>query len=268
MRVRGLLLDVEGVLVGDKRYIAVETAVDFIRQVRAAGCPFRLISNNTTDDRGTMITKLTRAGFDFRPEELHTCTSAAIARLRVSGVRRCLVLGNMTLRRIFAEAGFAVVDDRDVDAVIVGLDTDLTYQRLQMACDAVISRKATLLALHHNRRYDDVAGRPAPSVGALVAAIEYATQTEAVVIGKPSPAYFREALGDLAVPAGDVLIVSDDPLSDLAGAKRMGMRAAFVRSGKYRDDSVLAEIPAAQRPDLVTDRIGDLLTHGRLVLEP
>jgi HAD superfamily hydrolase (TIGR01458 family) len=264
MKIRGLLLDVEGVLVGDKRYAAVETAVEFVRSLRAARTPFRLISNNTTDDRATIIEKLARAGFDFVLAELHTCTSAAIARLHSGGARRCLVLGNVSLRRIFLDAGFTVVDDADVDAVVVGLDTALTYQRLQMACEAVVSRRAALLALHHNRLFYNDTGRPAPSVGALAMTIEYATQTEAIVIGKPSPAYFQQALDDLGVRSSDVLVVSDDPYSDLAGAKRMGMHAAFVLSGKYADESVLAQVPAAERPDVTVAQIGDLLT-GRAI---
>ncbi|MCK4342995.1 MAG: HAD-IIA family hydrolase [Phycisphaerae bacterium] len=264
MRIRGLLLDVEGVLVTDKRYQAVESAADFLRQARAAECPLRLITNNTTDDRPTLHEKLTRAGFDFTLEELHTCTFAAVNHLRELNARRCLVLGNAALRRIFAEAGFEVVDEHEVDAVLVGLDTAFTYERLQLACDAVLSHGAALLALHHNRIYVNAAGRPAPSVGPIVAAIEYATQAEAVVIGKPSRDYYQQALDALGVPPRDVLIVSDDPLTDLVGAKRMGLYAAFVLSGKYADEGVLEQIPANERPDLTVPRLGDLLTLGQV----
>lgn len=265
MRVRGLLLDVEGVLVADKRYAAVAGAPKFIRTARTAGCPLRLVTNNTTDDKPALCQKLRDAGFDFDLHEIHTCTGVAIQRLRALNAQRCLVLGNAALRRIFSGAGFDVVDAADVDAVVVGLDTDLTYARLQAASDAVVTREATLLALHHNRLYLDGAGRPAPSVGAIAAAIEYATRVEAEVLGKPSPEYFRQALDELGVPVGEVLIVSDDPLTDLAGGKRMGMQTAFVLSGKYRDKRVLAQIPEAERPDIVAPTIADLLTRGDVV---
>jgi ribonucleotide monophosphatase NagD (HAD superfamily) len=59
-----------------------------------------------------------------------------------------------------------------------------------------------------------------------------------------------------------VLVVSDDPFSDLAGAKRLGMRAAFVLSGKYRERSVIDQVPASERPDVIVDAIGDLTTCG------
>ncbi|MFQ5807647.1 MAG: HAD-IIA family hydrolase [Phycisphaerae bacterium] len=266
MKVRGLLLDVEGVLVADKRYQAVEGAVDFVRQAHAANCPLRLITNNTTDDKPAIIEKLRRAGFAFTLDELHTCTAAAVNRLNTLRARRCLVLGSDALRRMFVEAGFEVADETEVDAVVVGLDTGLTYERLRLACDAIVGHKAAFLALHRNRLYTDAAGRLSPSVGPTVAAIECATQTEPVVTGKPSPDYFRRALDEIRVSPADVLVVSDDPFSDLAGAKRMGMQAALVLSGKYRDGHVVQSIPATQRPDVIVPRIGELLTTGLVQL--
>jgi HAD superfamily hydrolase (TIGR01458 family) len=266
VQARGLLLDVEGVLVGDKRYQPVAGAVEFVYQARAAGCPLRLITNNTTDDKPAIIAKLTRAGFDFTLDELHTCTEAAVRRLRELHVQRCLVIGADALRQMFVDAGFEVVDAREVAAVVVGLDTRLTYERLRLACDAIVSHHAAFLALHRNRLYTDAAGRVSPSVGPIVAAIEYATQTKPVVLGKPSPDYFQQALDDMNLPPADVLVVSDDPFSDLAGARRMGMPTAFVLSGKYRDAGVVETIPVAERPNVTVPRIGELLTTGGLRL--
>jgi len=266
MSVRGLLLDIEGTLVGDKRYRPVAGAVEFVRECRKRGLPLRLITNNTTDSRSALIEKLARAGFDFTIDELHTCVGAAVTHLRAISAARCLVLGSPNLRRMFADEGFRVVDESRVDAVVVGLDTGLTYERLRLACDAVAGHGAALIALHRNRVYTDARGRRAPSVGAIVEAVRYATQVEPVVIGKPSRDYFRQALAGLAVPPAEVLVVSDDPFSDLAGAKRMEMQAAFVLSGKYQDRAILDRITPAERPDVVVDAIGDLLRIRELRL--
>ena len=264
MDVKGFLLDVEGVLVADKRYQAVAGAVGFIGALRERGVPFRLITNNTTDSRAELVKKLHGAGFDFTLDELHTCTAVAVTHLRGLAAERCLVLGSDGLRRIFANEGFVVADTAEVDAVVVGLDEGLTYDRLRLACDAVASRGAALLALHRNRIYTDAQGRACPSVGALVEAICYATGAEPVVIGKPSTTYFRQVLDGMGVEPEAVMVVSDDPFSDLAGAKRLAMLAAFVLSGKYADPQVVERIPAAERPDLIADRIGDLLTESKV----
>lgn len=261
MPVRGLLLDVEGTIVRDKRYQPVPGAPQFVTDARSHGLPMRLITNNTTDDKPALIDKLSRAGFDFTLAELHTCIASAVTKLRELNAHRCLVLGRSSLREMFAEAGLDVVDDSQVDAVVVGLDTDLTYERLRLACDAVASHGAALLGLHRNRTYPDEQGRASPSVGPIVEAIAYATLTEPTIIGKPSPEYFRQALDDISVPAAEIMVVSDDPFSDLAGAKRLGMQTAFVLSGKYPDPTVTDRIPAKERPDLTVPTIADLTQH-------
>lgn len=262
MAIRGLLLDVEGVLVADKRYQAVPEAVEFIHRVRQAQIPLSLITNNTTDSKAVLVERLQRAGFDFTLAEAHTCTGAAFNRLKHLGARRCLVLGSLELRQAFMGAGFEVVHESAVDAVIVGLDTELTYDRLRLACDAVGRKRAAFLALHRNRVYTDAFGRLSPSVGAIVEAIVYATQIEPVCIGKPSTDYFLEALAEIQAPRHEVLVVSDDPLTDLVGAKQMGMCTAFVLTGKYTDRTVLEQLPAAQRPDSVIDNLLDLFATG------
>ncbi len=278
MLVKAFLLDVEGPLVADKRYQAVSGAVAFIAELRSRGVPFRLITNNTTDSKAAIVDKLARAGFDFTADEVHTCTSAAASHLRSRGATTCVVLGTSALRRVFVEEGFTVVDEASADktvaqAVVVGLDTDLTYERLRLACDAVSRHGAVLIALHRNRLFVDSQGRCSPSVGAIVEAIAYATQVEPVLIGKPSPTYFQQALDDIARSVGDsafpvesVMVVSDDPLSDLDGAKRMGMRTAFVLCGKYPDRSVLDSIPQERQPDIVAGQMDDLLTCGAISL--
>jgi HAD superfamily hydrolase (TIGR01458 family) len=261
MTVRGFLLDIEGTIVGDKRYEAIGGAVEFIRRVRDAAVPLRLISNNTTDSRPALVDKLARAGFDFTIDEIHTCIGAAATHLRTAGARTCLVLGTSELERMFSAEGFVVREDSEVDAVIVGLHTALTFADLVLACEAVSRHGAALIALHRNRIFEDARGRRCPSVGAIVEAIRYATQVEPVLIGKPSPTYFRQALDDMAVAAASVMVVSDDPYSDLAGAKHLGMQAAFVLSGKYRDPAVIETIPEDQRPDVTVKAIGDLVAH-------
>lgn len=266
MTVRGLLLDIEGTLVADKRYRAVPGAVEFMHTVRELGLPFRLITNNTTDAVPALVEKLARAGFDFTIGELHTCIGAACAHLHQVPVKRCLILGSTDLRRMFTGQGFEVADSSDVDAVVVGLDTELTYDRLRLACDAVSRHGARLIALHRNRLYTDDQGRCSPSVGAIVEAIVFATGADPIVIGKPSRDYYQQALDAVAVPPEAVLVVSDDPFSDLAGAKRMGMQAAFVLSGKYPDRAVAEQIATPERPDIIVERIGDLLTGGTLAV--
>jgi len=50
-------------------------------------------------------------------------------------------------------------------------------------------------------------------------------------------------------------MISDDPLSDLLGAKKLGMITVFVTSGKYKDKEVLKSLNEKFQPDFVYQTI-------------
>ena len=92
-------------------------------------------------------------------------------------------------------------------------------------------------------------------LGAYVKALSYAAGVEPLVIGKPSEAFFGEALADLGLPAADVGMVGDDLESDIGGAQAAGMAGILVRTGKF-DAKVVAA--SAIEPALVVDDIAAL----------
>jgi len=126
--------------------------------------------------------------------------------------------------------------------VLVGLDPSLTYDKLKVALNALVKKDASLLALHTNRLYQDEQGELSPSVGPVVKALEYCSQKEAKVFGKPSPEIYREAMRKFDLEAEHCFMISDDPLSDLTGAKKLGMKTVFVTSGKYKDKEILKSL--------------------------
>jgi len=265
--IRGVLLDIEGTIVADKAYQPVGGAVEFVGELRDRQVQIRLVTNNTTDTPETIHRKLRQAGFELELGQIITCTTAAIRKLRSMGLTKVLVVGTAELKGLLRQAGIEPVGPADAQAVLVGLDEQLTYASLQQACEALVHNRAVLVGLHHNRLYKNAAGRIAPSVGPIVEALAYAAGVEPAIIGKPSEDFFRQALADIALDESQVLMVSDDPLSDLAGAKRLGMPTAFVLTGKYPDRAILARLEPSLRPDIVANTIADLLDHPLLSAE-
>jgi len=51
---------------------------------------------------------------------------------------------------------------------------------------------------------------------------------------KPHPSIFLVTLRELRVNAGSCLHVGDDPVADVEGARRVGMRTAFLKRGKIK----------------------------------
>jgi ribonucleotide monophosphatase NagD (HAD superfamily) len=89
---------------------------------------------------------------------------------------------------------------------------------------------------------------PWPAVGAILAAVETATGTRAIAVGKPELAMF-EAAREVIGPVGRIAMVGDNPASDIEGGRRAGLATILVDpSGRLRADS---------SPDfLVTDLAG------------
>jgi len=256
--IRHFFLDLEGTIVRDKNYEPIEGAVNWVNGLKDRGLGILVASNNTTHPAREIRQCLANVGFRLEEPEILTCALVGMDILREWGARSCLVIGEDSLRAMLAEAGFQVDEEARTEAVVVGLDRGLTYERLSRAVDALIGQNAPLLALHYNRLYLDVGGTRGPSVGAVVRALEYASRAQAVVAGKPSRRFYDTALRRGSASAEEVLFVSDDPFSDLVGARGVGMKTAFVLSGRYPSDDVLESIEPAMRPDIVVSSIGEI----------
>ena len=76
--------------------------------------------------------------------------------------------------------------------------------------------------------------------------------SEEVGCAKPDPRIFRYALDATGLPSPEqIMFVGDNPATDIAGARRFGMRTAWVRRGR--------RFPAdLQPPDCIVDSVDEL----------
>jgi HAD superfamily hydrolase (TIGR01450 family) len=168
----------------------------------------------------------------------------------------------------------ADVPDARAAAVVIGDGgADLSFENLDRAF-RLIRNGADLLAMHRNRWWFTARG-PTIDGGAFVAALEYAAEVRAILCGKPGPIMFRTALAGLAadlggrLAAGDVAMVGDDPVQDIAGARRLGMRGVLVVTGKTSAAEAAALVDAPTRgagmrrsgavPDAVAPSLADVV---------
>ena len=92
-------------------------------------------------------------------------------------------------------------------------------------------------------------------IGAFIHGLEYASNRQAMMIGKPSVDFFNIALADMQLSISEVLMIGDDIDSDIGGAQQAGIKSVLVRTGKYRQ----AYADASNiKPDLLLDSIADL----------
>jgi HAD superfamily hydrolase (TIGR01458 family) len=145
-------------------------------------------------------------------------------------------------------AELTLTDERP-DYVLIGdLGEGFTYERLNGAFRHLMEG-AELLALQKNRYWQTEVGL-ALDAGPFVAALEFASGKKASVVGKPEREFFRLALEDLGLEAGQVAMVGDDAEADVVGARRAGLVGIQVRTGKWQAD--------VGEADRVIDSVADL----------
>lgn len=225
-QVRGVLLDLSGVLyVGDS---ALPGAVEALHRLRGFGLPLRFVTNTTRQPRMRVAQKLKAMGFSIDENEIFTPTRAALDYLQENRLRPHLLV-HPELR-----AEFAGLDSHAPNAVVLGdAAGDFNYDSLNAAF-RLLMQGAQLLALGDNRYFLEPDGLSL-DIGPFKAALEYAADVRARVLGKPDSAFFHQATAALGCAPAETLMIGDDAAADVNGALRAGLQALLVRTGKYRD---------------------------------
>jgi HAD superfamily hydrolase (TIGR01458 family) len=250
-RWEGLLIDIDGVLhVGPD---PIAGAREALAAIRAHGIPYRLVTNTTSRSRRLVVERLEEIGFEVEAGDVLTPAALAVRHCRARGHRRVALHVAAALHEDLDELGDAGTGA--VDAAILGdLGDEFTYARMN-----VIFRQlhggAELIALQRNRVWESQDGLTLDA-GPFVVALEYALGREAIVTGKPAPAFFAAALEELGLEPSATAMIGDDVEADVGGALAAGLDGVLVRSGKFRAEDARA---SAVAPTLVLDSIADLV---------
>jgi len=230
-----ILLDVDGVL-----HVSGEPlpgAPEAVRRLRSDGHRLRFVTNATTRSKAQLADELQGMGIELEAEEVQTTADAAVAALRG---KRVLAL---VMHALVGDLEGIELVGENVDAVLIGgaddsPETNLVFSYMNLArAFGELELGADLYCMHRNRWWQTRRG-PLLDSGCYVAGLEYAAQTEATVLGKPSTAYFDAACEALDAEPSMTWMVGDDLETDVIGARGVGMRAVLVRTGKFRPDAV------------------------------
>ena len=243
------VLDLDGVVwLGGQVIPGAAEAVD---RLRAAGEEVAFVTNNAYARVAEQEAKLAAFGIDATG---CVVTSAQAGAQLLDPSWRVFVVGGPGLREEVEARGCTLVGDPDCDAVISGLDRELTYESLRIATLA-IRRGARWVLTNPDRTFPTPHGLE-PGAGAIGAAIRAATGSEPEVGGKPEGAMvdlLRQRLGV------DGTVVGDRADTDGRFATALGYRFGLVLSGVTRS----TDLPVDPAPFAVAD---DLLSLVRTAL--
>ena len=206
-------------------------------------------SSRTTEEVVAKIAGLT--GYQPRSHQVVSSAEAA-ARMLLPARPLTLVTGGSGIAEALSAHDIPTTQNpHEAEAVVMGLAMDLTYQHLKAATLAVRAG-ARLVATNGDVTFPTPEGL-VPGAGAMVAAVEAATDTKAEVAGKPHKP-IRAVISDRLSP-GPVWVVGDRAETDLAMARAEGWVSVLAMSGVTSDRT---EVPDELSPDMVVDSLVEL----------
>ena len=256
-QIRGLILDMDGVLWRDKEPIG--DLPEICSLIKSIGLKVTFATNNATKDVDEILQKLTSFGVEAPTE--HVITSA-IATLRYISTNyppasRIYVVGTDSLSEQIRAKGFVILDEpqpSDADIVLVALDTDINYDKLSNA-GLLIRAGAKFIATNTDKTYPTPHGL-LPGAGTIVAAVAAVSGQEPLVIGKPQPTLFQMAMEIMGTQPDETLCVGDRLETDILGGQNAGCMTALVLSGASSLEQAQAWQP---QPTIIAKDLSSLL---------
>lgn len=198
---------------------------------------------------------LASVGLDVKVEEI--ITSSIVTGeyiLKKFGPSRVYVIGSDSFKQELAKYGHQVVED-DADVVVVGIDRQLTFDKLNKAFQMLL-KGAKLVAAGMSRFIPEE--KPTISIGPIATALAYAANVEVINTGKPSRIMYTYALVKARAVPEESAIVSDD-LEDLVMAAEMGMTTVLVLTGTTKLEDLGK---SGFKPDFVLENIDEIVKLG------
>ena len=247
--IRAFLFDLDGTLTVDDQ--PLPGAAETLALLKNRGYLIRICTNTTTKSKDSLSRQLQRIGLPIEPNEIFSAPAAALEYLRKQKFHSCFKLLSEDVKSDFEEFRHS---DAKPECMVIGDVGDIWDYSLMSKLFAFAMNGIPIIALHKGR-YWLTAGQLKLDIGAFITGIEYAAGIEALVIGKPSPEFYRMALENISHPPSDTCMIGDDLINDVQGAQNCGIRSILVQTGKYRpSDQAVAET----KPDLVLGSIADL----------
>lgn len=250
-----LLVDLDGVVYRGSE--AVPGMPELLTRREAAGDIIIYVTNNSRWHRSEYQARLLGMGAPAIPDRIVTSARGIALALasRAAPPRLTLVFGGPGLRRELDDAGLATVActleglARGPDAIAVGVDFDLSYERLSVAAEAV--RQGIHFAVTNRDPVFPMPGRLMAGAGSLVAAlVEAAGRQPDLVIGKPEPGLLQEAAAIAGLPVEQAVVIGDSLGTDILAARRVGARSVLMLTGVSTAE-MAAALPPEERPTAI-----------------
>ena len=234
-------MDMDGTIYHENELIP--GALEFFNLLDRQGKNYVFMTNNSSKGKKTYVDKLLRLGIRATEEQIASSVNATVLYLNQhkKGAKLYLV-GTESLRKELLDEGFMVVPveyrEADVDFVVLGYDTELTYAKLVGAC-YYVSREYPYIATNCDLRCPVLDGRYVPDCGSMAKMICEATGRMPMFLGKPDRTIVDAVSRQWRVPIEDIACIGDRLYTDVQVGINAGCTSICVLTGEATKEEIL-----------------------------
>ena len=252
------LFDIDGTLaVGDTLYPGSRELLSYIDSI---GGKAYFITNNSTRSAQDYILKF-RSSFRLETTADQFITSGYMTlRFLLSNYRsgKIFVLGTKSFVKELRKNGLHITEmaEPDIDCVVVGYDSELTYDKLSTVCEVLFTQDVPFYGTNPDLRCPIDFGF-IPDCGAICGMLTAATGRTPVYLGKPAKEVCRMCMELSGFSPEETLVVGDRLYTDIACGINAGVETCVVYTGEatpeeaasspYRPDYCFPDIAALFR---------------------
>lgn len=207
-----------------------------------------IVSNNSTNRPEDFAEILARSGVELPSERIILAGVETLIRARELAPDRVLLLADSRMKALGRGLGLNIAKD-NADLVLLLRDTRISYFRIEQAANC-LHKGAKLIVSNPDANHQGSRGKVIPETGALLAALQVCvgdSDFETEIVGKPGHRLFDRACLTLNVSPGEAVMIGDNPATDAAGAKIVGMDYILIGPASGLEFTDLMEVQPDRR---------------------
>lgn len=247
------LLDMDGTLYLDNDLF--KPTPDFLKCIKDIGGKYLFLTNNSSKSVNKYVEKMSSLGIETTPDDFLTSSQATSMFLETKNYHKIYVLGTDSLKEELSCFNITDKLEDDIDCLVMGFDTQLTFQKLEDASILLTRGNIDYIATNPDYVCPTWYGY-VPDCGSVADMLYNATKKRPQFIGKPQPEMALIAMGKTGYSKEETLIIGDRIYTDIACGINAGIDSVMVLSGESTTDDIEKY---NIHPTYVLDDIGELL---------
>ena len=251
------LFDMDGTLYLGNRLFPFTK--ELLSKIKLAGKRYIFMTNNSSKSVVDYVKKLQSMGVEATEEDFLTSSQATALYLKENHKdKKLYVCGTESLKAELRKEGFIVTENlQEVEAIVMGFDTELTFKKLEDVCRLLLSNDLPYIATNPDYVCPTEFGS-VPDCGSVCDMLYNVSGRRPIFIGKPEPLMPILAMKKTGYAAQETAVIGDRIYTDVKSGVNSGALAVLVMSGETTEQ-ILQESDV--KPDLVLKNAGEIIEY-------